>query len=276
MQSTAENFADEWGLSLLSQVADTGHAQVWKVQTASGPAALKLYHRMHRGNEAAGADLMRLWQDRGAVRILAEAENAVLMEWLEGQSLGDMARAEQPDSALQMLAETARRLHRTPVVQCAGLKPLHKVFAPLFDCTFADSCPATFERDMRRSIDLAQDLLDAQTTVSPLHGDLHPDNVILTPDGPRLIDAKGYLGDPTFELANALRHPKGMPDLVCQMPQIETCLTLYADAMGVSRARLAKWAAAKCALSIFWRSNGPIAHDDEAELLNLFLKIAGQ
>jgi len=131
-------------------------------------------------------------------------------------------------------------------------------------------------RDFVTAFALAQDLLSNQDKMVPLHGDLHHDNVILTGDGPVVIDAKVYLGDPAFELANALRHPKGMPSLVRQPRQIDRSLTAYADAMQVSRKRLARWAAAKCALSIFWRSDGVIGSDHEADLLNLFLRIADQ
>jgi streptomycin 6-kinase len=123
---------------------------------------------------------------------------------------------------------------------------------------------------------LARALLDKQTVQIPLHGDLHHDNVIQTQTGPRAIDAKGYLGDSAFELANALRHPKGMKDLVRRTQQIDRCLTLYADAMAVPRQRLAKWAAAKCALSIFWRASGLVTEDAEADLLHLLLKIVDQ
>lgn len=129
---------------------------------------------------------------------------------------------------------------------------------------------------MGRAIDLAKVLLGNQPTTVPLHGDLHPDNVIQTAAGPRVIDAKGYLGDPAFELANALRHPNGMSALVQQRSQIERCLKLYSEAMNVDTHRLAQWAAAKCALSIFWRADALIQTDREADLLHLFLEIAGQ
>ncbi|WP_299887344.1 aminoglycoside phosphotransferase family protein [uncultured Ruegeria sp.] len=277
MQDAPQEFLDRWALIPLGVVADTGAARVWKVQQADGThAALKLYRRADRGNEAPGTQLLSAWRDRGAVRILEVAENAVLMEWLDGPTVGDIARSGQPDKAVQSLADTARCLHHRPMIDCAGLKPLALVFAPLFECRFAKTCPASLAKDMKRAISLARDLLDKQTVQVPLHGDLHHDNVIQTQTGPRAIDAKGYLGDSAFELANALRHPKGMKGLVRQTQQIEQCLTLYADAMAVPRQRLAKWAAAKCALSMFWRASGLVTEDAEADLLRLLLKAADQ
>ncbi|MDA7966967.1 aminoglycoside phosphotransferase family protein [Ruegeria sp.] len=277
MPNPLDQIAGSWGVTPLKQVADTGHAVVWKTATEGGqPRALKLYHRTDRGNEAAGTRLLQAWRDRGAVRVRAETESAVLMDWLDGPSLGDAARGGDPDRALELLAKTARRLHQPPQRTVPGLTPLIEVFAPLFSANFSETCPAPFRQDIQRAIALAQTLLDTQPTQTALHGDLHPDNVILTATGPVVIDAKGYIGDPAFELANAIRHPKGMPDLVRRADQIDRCLAFYADAMNVSVKRLNQWAVAKCALSIFWRSDGTIARDKEADLLHLLLKRADQ
>ena len=274
MKDTPDELLDRWGLTILSMVADTGHARIWKVETADTVAALKVYRRADRGNEGPGSRLLSAWQDRGAVRILEEANNAVLMEWLDGPPLGDVARDGDPETAVNLLAEAASHLHRSPRVEISGLRTLNDVFAPLFRCEFTDTCDPNLKSDMQQSAALARELLGIQQTLVPLHGDLHTDNVILTKAGPKVIDAKGYLGDPAFELANALRHPKGMPDLVRDPIQIAKCLQLYSEAMAVTPERLAKWAAAKCALSIYWRSHQQVSEDKEADLLRLFLQAA--
>ena len=277
MQNPPQEILDQWQLTLITPVAETGAARVWKVLDVEGiAAALKLYHRPDRGNEAPGTKILSAWQDRGAVRILKETETAILMEWLEGPTLGDIARRGEYDRALITLAETAKRLHAKPTLQISGLRPLTEVFGPLLECQFAPSCPTDLVRDMQQAIGLARSLLDSQTAMTPLHGDLHPDNVILSSAGPRVIDAKGYLGDLAFELANAIRHPKGMPQLVRQPDHMNKCLSLYADTLGVDRQRLAQWAAAKCAMSIYWRAKGPLAQDKEADLLRLLLSAANQ
>ncbi|MES0860936.1 aminoglycoside phosphotransferase family protein [Ruegeria sp. SCPT10] len=277
MQNPPQEILDQWQLTLIAPVAETGAARVWKVLNSGGTAAaLKLYHRPDRGNEAAGSEILSSWQDRGAVRILKETGTAILMEWLEGPTLGDIARRGEYGQALVTLAETAKRLHAKATPQISGLRPLTQVFRPLLECQFAPSCPADLVRDMQQATQLAQSLLNSQTRITPLHGDLHPDNVILSGACPRVIDAKGYLGDLAFELANAIRHPKGMPQLVRQPDHMNKCLSLYADTLGVDRQRLAQWAAAKCALSIYWRASGPLAQDKEADLLRMLLNAANQ
>ncbi|MES0824064.1 aminoglycoside phosphotransferase family protein [Ruegeria sp. SCP11] len=271
------DFPRSWGLTIMEPVADTGLAKLWKVRTPDGAfAALKLYHKSDRGNEAPAAQLLSRWQGRGVVEVFAEAGNAVLMEWLDGPSLGDVARGGDADRACSSLAEAARRLHAEPRINPTGLRDLHAVFAPIFRCAFSSNCPKSLKNNMTRAIGLARSLLDSQAVQTPLHGDLHHDNVIQTLQGLKVIDAKGYVGDPAFELANALRHPKGLPDYVRKPEQMVRCNALYAKAMKVPPKRLAQWAAAKCALSIFWRSGGTITNDDEADLLALFLRAADQ
>ncbi|WP_170414167.1 aminoglycoside phosphotransferase family protein [Ruegeria atlantica] len=277
MQNALNEFLTRWELQDPQPVAETGHAQVWRVRTLdNSSAALKIYRRQHRGNETNGPRLMRLWHDRGVALILAEAQNAVLAGWLDGPSLGEIARSGRPGEAVRSLAAAAGRLHDLPTVIATGLKPLHEVFAPIFDCQFSDDCPTRLRDDMVHAISIGRHLLDTQETIVPLHGDLHHDNVIATPAGLRVFDAKGYIGDPAFELANALRHPKGMPEWVRRPQQIAFGLKLYANAMHVAETRLAKWAAAKCALSIFWRADGCVSNDAEADLLHLLLRKADQ
>ncbi|WP_170329142.1 aminoglycoside phosphotransferase family protein [Ruegeria arenilitoris] len=270
-------FPESWRLTIIEPVADTGLAKVWKAKMPDGTlVALKLYHKTDRGNEAPGARLLARWQNYGAVRIIAEQGKAVLMKWLDGPSLGDIARGGSPGKASELLAEVARSLHAKPQVEPTSLMDLSAVFASLFNCGFSQDCPETLKRDMVRAISIARFLLDTQSGSVPLHGDLHHDNVIQTSDGLRVIDAKGYYGDPAFELANALRHPKGLPHLVRQPEQLNRCVALYSAAMDVQAKRLVQWAAAKCALSIVWRSNGEIVQDPEANLLNQFLRAADQ
>jgi streptomycin 6-kinase len=258
-------------------LAVTGLARLWRVRLSTGGSAvLKLYARPDRGNEGPGTRLLHAWRERGAVQILDEDQEAVLMEDLQGPTLGDVARRGEIKTALQIFAALARDLHSPPVPAFPGLQPLEAVFAPLFGAEFDDTCPPAARQNVGRARDLACDLLKSQNQVQPLHGDLHFDNVLLTETGARVIDAKGYLGDPAFELANALRHPRGLPELVRNPVHIRGCIARYARAMSCTPDRLLRWSAAKCALSIAWRAKGRIAKDEEADLLALLLDLTDQ
>ena len=263
------------GLTQATALATTGMAQLWRVRQADGaPAVLKIYARADRGNEAAGISLLAAWADRGAVRILAEDGAAVLMEDLEGPSLGDIARDGDPGQAVAELAAIAARLHERPRPNLPDLPPLDAVFAQLLRPQFAPDHDPALRRDILQAGDIAKRLLATQPAPCPLHGDLHFDNVILTASGARVIDAKGYMGDPAYELANALRHPRGLPDLVRNADHMRRCAARYADSLGCDVNRLLAWAAAKCALSILWRGKGTVSTDEEADLLALMLHLS--
>src|SRR5690606_23152783 len=45
-----------------------------------------------------------------------------------------------------------------------------------------------------------------------LHGDLHHDNILKNSDGWVVIDPKGFIGDPVYEVAAFIRNP--IPDLL--------------------------------------------------------------
>ncbi len=89
-----------------------------------------------------------------------------------------------------------------------------------------------------------------------------------------MLDAKGYHGDIGYELANAFRYPGALPDLLRDPAWIAWSRGIYAEALNLPQARLAQWAAVKCALSIVWRANGALTDDPEANLLSVLLACA--
>lgn len=253
----------------------TALATIWKVQLASGhPAALKIYHGSDMRNEGAGFDLMQRWDGRGAARLLARNENAAVMEWLDGPSIGDLTRAHEDEKATGLLVDVANRLHEVPIQAPAGLPDLTDWFGGLFALEFHQTCPESARRTMTKAQRLADSLLATQHDVVPLHGDLHHDNVRLGARGYCAFDAKGVLGERTYELANAFRNPKGADDIVRNPLRIQALAKTWSDRFKVDRNRLLNWAAAKCALSIVWRAKGPLVEDRELELLSILLDCA--
>ena len=82
-----------FGLSAPELVAETTRAIVWRVRQQNGTqAALKFYPAGHMGNETSGLTYLERVEGAGAVRVFARSTDAVVMEWLQGPSLGDLAR----------------------------------------------------------------------------------------------------------------------------------------------------------------------------------------
>jgi len=278
MQMPSNQILNDLQLSAPVPIAETPIATIWQVRMSDGqPGALKIYHKTDRGGEDTGISYLEARAAQGAVAIHHVSGRYVLMDWLDGPTLGDRARAGDPDGALALFASTAARLHHPPSAPIPGLRPLEAMLEIFLTSPPGASCPMPLKADLILAQKMAYALLENSPQPVPLHGDLHPDNVILTTAGPRVIDAKGLLGDPAFELANAMRHPRGMPQLVRSPAQIAACLKLYSQRMNICERRLARWAAVKCALSIHWRAKGPVSEtDDEADLLSILLSVAGQ
>ncbi len=251
-------------------VDDTPIARVWQVEHAGQQAALKIYHKPSLSHEGPGFDLLRALDGQGAVRVLAQDGRAVVLEWLDGPSLGDLARAGQDEIARAHLVDVANAVHGFAGT-VSGLTPLNDWCADVFSIRFSATCPTTLQTDMRRGQAIARDLLSTTTDIRPLHGDLHHDNIKLGPDGWRAFDAKGLFGDKTFELANAFRNPIGKETLQRDPAWFHACADLWSDRFGVDRLRLMRWAAAKVAISIAWRSGPDLIEDKEADLLAMML-----
>lgn len=278
MDIALQSTLDRLGMDDPQQIADTKIAGLWKVRDATQSArVLKLYHAGRLGNEAAGVSLMELWAARlpeACVAILAVLPHAVVMDYVPGPLLGDLSRAGRDLEACEVLGHLARRLHGVPLPPIPDLVPLVQVFEALFALRIPDDTPPALRADMRAAQALARQMLATQPTQRPLHGDLHHDNVLMA-EQPTVIDAKGYIGDPAFELANAMRNPNGIEAALRDPAHLRARLQVLAGAQGCDIGRLAHWAAAKCALSIAWRAKGQLAPGDpDADLLPLLLQLA--
>ncbi|MCC1494514.1 aminoglycoside phosphotransferase family protein [Cognatishimia sp. F0-27] len=266
-----------FGLGAPRPLTATTAALLFHARTRTGsPCVLKVYRRGHPGNERSGIALMRAWGRAGApcVPILAQSEAAIVMAALPGPSLETRYRMGDGDAALQALAELANALHATLPNPAVPLVPVSEWCAPLRSLRCDVACSERLRAAMRQSAEMLADLLDSTDQQRALHGDLHPGNVMGTP--PCAIDAKGLWGDPAFELANAMRHPKSDGAALCYPGRIDARLTLFARVTGRSRARIAAWSAMKAALSIAWRSGETLVADPDEDLLCALLDAAAR
>lgn len=179
----------DFGAGGPQQVAETGIAIVWKVDHGGQPAALKIYKDRNMQDEAPGIALMLALNGRGTARILDCQPGAMLMEWLDGPTLGDLSRAGKDETAARRLGRVARRIHGADIR--LPLPSLSTRFAALFDLHIPPGWPSAVQRNFHCSRETARTLLAGQGDLRPLHGDLHHDNIIATARGDIAFDAKG-------------------------------------------------------------------------------------
>lgn len=79
-------------------LAETPRATLWRADSRTGPAVLKVFSaRGLKVGDTIGTKLLWLWGGDGAVRVVAESEDAILMEWLGGQSLAEIVNCTGSD-----------------------------------------------------------------------------------------------------------------------------------------------------------------------------------
>ena len=223
-------------------------------------------------DEAPGFALLEALDGRGAARIFARQNAAVLMEWLAGPSLGDVVRGGDNAGATHLLGEVAQRILGADV-RLDGLPKIGDEFQALFDLRFGTGCRDSLRCDVERARGVARQMLASMTEVRPLHRDLHHDNIKKSDRGWLAFDAKGALGDPAYELANAFRNPLGAEDLWRQAQRMRFMAGLWAKMLSLPRDRLIGWAVAHMALSITWDVGDVLEDHRDADVLGVFLSV---
>ena len=256
-------------------IVDTDIASIWKVQTTSGAAALKIYPDAGMSNEAPGFGMLRHWDGCGAARLIDLSGRCVLLEWLDGPSLGDRFRAGAVEFADAELGRVAQRLHASDPVAKTELPPLESWLDALFDLKpTSEAAPADWALIERAKV-LGRELLATATHRTALHGDLHHDNVREGKRGFCAFDAKGVYGDLGYEMANAFRNPGDLREVPADAATFHRRAEMWSGALCVPEIRLKRWAAVKSGLSVAWRSKGGFRSSPEIRFLRLFLSESG-
>lgn len=258
-------------------IETTAIATIWKVARSDGSsAALKIYNSEDMRNEAVGFDYLASLNGRGAAFIYQVADGAALLEWLDGPSLGDMARSGEDMKAASLVAKTAKTLHFPTPATAKTLPTMASIFAALLEVEIPRHWPRDIKDALKRTQSLARYLLATSPPPEPLHGDLHHDNIRLGTRGYCAFDAKGIMGEPSYELANAVQNPLGMGAEIRDPSRMDAVCALYATALNVPINRFLQMTAVKCGLSICWRLDNKKADPDpEVDLLEMLLEKSG-
>jgi streptomycin 6-kinase len=154
--------------------------------------------------EKFGNQLMIWWSGTGAARVLAHANDAIVMERAEASvSLAHVvAREGGDDEASRIMCAVLRKLHALNDRPAPALPSLTKWFEPL------ERAAAAYGGIFRVAAEAASKLLAAQQDTVVLHGDMHHGNVLrFGSRGWLVIDPKGLIGERGFDHANIFCNP---------------------------------------------------------------------
>lgn len=199
--------------------------------------------------EKRGGKLLSWWKGQGAAKVFAYDENALVMERLHtSPSLKEMALDGRDDEATRIICGVAARLHAHEKTELPELTPLSAWFRDLFRSREKYGAIVT------ECASLASLLVENQSDMTVLHGDLHHENILYGSSGQWLaIDPKGLWGERTFEYANILCNPDKKTALGAG--RFSRQVDVICETSGVSRIHLLQWTAAWAALSAVWFIN---------------------
>jgi streptomycin 6-kinase len=215
-----------------------------------GGARAMLKVALH-AEERAGAALMAWWDGDGAARVLACADDAILLERVDPQaSLITLSADGADDAAVGILCTTIASLHARRSKPPPPVTPLSRRFRDLLAISARD-CPV-----LRRAAATARALLDTPQDAVILHGDIHHGNVLhFGRQGRLAIDPKGLAGERGFDYANIFCNPDRQT--ATNRERFAHRLDLVAEAAAFDRVRLTEWVLAWSALSTLWhRADG--------------------
>ncbi|WP_240662536.1 aminoglycoside phosphotransferase family protein [Streptomyces sp. WAC 06738] len=252
-----EKLRARWSLRLGAPFTGGSCSWVAPARLPDGTDAVFKVTWPHR--EAAGeAEGLRIWDGRGAVRLLAHdpGHYALLLERCKpGTELGTAGEL-GAEHRLRLGAEVLRELWSAPVPQDCGLERVADVCAE-----WADLLQERMER-LRPGYDaglvahgarLLRELPGGARREVVVHGDFNPGNILAAGRRPWLaIDAKPMTGDPgydPFPLLEQIDDPFATAD---PARTVAARLALLAGELGEDTGRLAAWAVARRVEAALW------------------------
>ncbi|SDP63956.1 aminoglycoside phosphotransferase family protein [Phyllobacterium sp. OV277] len=262
-----EVFPAEWQISSPELIVETDTSRIIKVRLDNGtPAIVKALNATGMQEELRGVHYLDWHDGNGAIRVLAEQGNLLLLEYAGSRTLLDHLNEHGDDAATAIAVDVMLKLlnnsgNNRPFA--SDLRPLREQFASLFLKADIDQQNGT-DSLFVEAAKVVDHLLDNPVDVQPLHGDIHHENILLGDRGWLVIDPKGLLGDPMYDAANMFYNPLERQDLRASEQRIATMALTFSRAFNRDIRTILNYAMSHACLSASWHTEDE--NFDEAEL----------
>ena len=268
--SSLNDYMRQWRLTDPELLARSPRGVVYTAYQDGEKVVLKLLTPIGQEDEADGAVALRYFDGVGAVRLLAQAERAHLLEYAGDEELAQLVYRGDDLGAAAVIANVLNQLHRPqPGVPIPPLRSLQQRFSSLFDRAAREEAAGKISI-FGRAARVAQALLVNPQDQCVLHGDIQHHNIRLHPQrGWLAYDPKGLYGERLYDAGNALCNPAGARELVMSEARFLEMTQVLAEEMGVQLGRLRAFVFTFACLSASWPDK-----PDGSEIQNWFLTVA--
>ena len=249
-------YLERWQLVPDGKEIITPYGQLLPVLVAGLPAMLKVTTLEKRS-----AILMNWWGGEGAARLLAQSDDAILMERAtSNRSLIQVVRDSGDDEASRIACAVVAKLHVPRAQPKPILAPLAEWFKPLAELAKVSGGV------LEVSAKVAAELLNSSEGDVVLHGDIHHANILDFGDrGWLAIDPKGLVGERYFDYTNLFCNPDF--ETAIAPGRFRRQIEVVAAAAHLQRRRLLAWAVAWAGLSVAFQWEDGLPADRQLALL---------
>jgi streptomycin 6-kinase len=259
LPATIAELCANWHIELDSVMPETyitlvllGHsADLGPVVIKSSPLADEFRAEATALELAASENVARLYDvdfDRSVM---------VIERIVPGTQLLNVAMSDE--EATRLAAETVATIWR-PVPNPVGLFPLRQWMRALFN--WSPHSELISPDLIQRAQELGLALLAKSSRTYLLHGDFQHHNLLQRENGDWvIIDPKGVVGDPAFEIAAWMYNPPGVTARDDYLDLVERRLEICTEVWGINRHELLTWAFVGSVLALCW-SAADSAPDD--------------
>ena len=237
--------AHTYGLSNLKPVNNLSHNYVLSGLQDSKAVILKLGLDIDGFKREAAA--LMAFSGFGVVEVLSANNGLLLLECaVPGVSLKSHF-PKNDDEAIHITANVIKQLHKASIPSAHAF-PHVKDWLAVLDSDL--KIPAQI---LQKSRELRDQLLKTAAPDILLHGDLHHDNILKNSNDWVVIDPKGVIGEPVYEVAAFIRNP--MPELLTHdnSPNIiHNRITRFAELLELPAKRILDWCFVQAVLAWVW------------------------
>jgi streptomycin 6-kinase len=183
----------------------------------------------------------------GAVKVLAEDKEMLLLERVvPGISLKSYFPTNENES-IEIACRVMKKLYQASI-------PNHHNFLHIKDWLAAlDKDWSIPDWYLKKAKKLRDQLLQTAKPDVLLHGDLHHDNILQNSNDWVVIDPKGVIGRPAYEVAAFIRNP--IPELLNYADALNVMhnrVTRFAELLGIPAKRIFDWCFVQAVLAWAW------------------------